>query len=116
MRDAANIILPDNGQKLPDTSDCARKSCTDNGAIGDVVGNNGGCCERCHGTGVLYRQDTGAHGLTLPCPNCLIDEYDDFEDPDDDDLDEWDDCGLMANGQCSKAGSEECDWFCGGLR
>ena len=39
MRDAANIILPDNGQKLPDTSDCAGKSCTDNGAIGAVSAN-----------------------------------------------------------------------------
>jgi len=37
---AANIILPDNGQT--DTSDCAGKSCTDNGAIYAPVGNNGG--------------------------------------------------------------------------
>ena len=35
----ANIILPDNGGKLPDTSDCAGKSCTDNGAIHSPVGN-----------------------------------------------------------------------------
>jgi hypothetical protein len=35
----ANIILPDNGQKLPDTSDCAGKSCTDNGAIAPVDAN-----------------------------------------------------------------------------
>ena len=28
------------------------------------------------------------------------------------DDDEYDDCGLMAGGQCSKAGSEECDWDC----
>jgi hypothetical protein len=21
-------------------------------------------------------------------------------------------CGMMANGQCTKAGSEECDWDC----
>jgi len=41
-----------------------------------------GFCDRCHGTGILYRQDTGAHGLTLPCPDCLIDEYDDFDDHD----------------------------------
>ena len=28
------------------------------------------------------------------------------------------DCGLMPNGQCLKAGSEECDWECpnGGLK
>lgn len=35
----ANIILPDNVGKLPDTSDCAGKSCTDNGAIWDVSAN-----------------------------------------------------------------------------
>lgn len=38
----ANIILPDNGQKLPNTSDGAGKSCTDNGAIVAVDANNGG--------------------------------------------------------------------------
>lgn len=27
-------------------------------------------CTRCHGTGKLYRQDCGAHGLTVPCPEC----------------------------------------------
>ena len=26
------------------------------------------------------------------------------------------DCGLMPDGQCLKAGSEECDWDCGRLR
>ena len=39
-------------------------------------------CDRCHGTGILHRQDTGAHGLTLPCPDCLINEHDDFDDND----------------------------------
>lgn len=37
-------------------------------------------CERCHGTGVLHRQDSGNHGLTLPCPDCLIDYDDDAGD------------------------------------
>jgi hypothetical protein len=32
-----------------------------------------------------------------------------------DDEDEYEDCGLMPDGQCSKAGSEECDWICGAL-
>lgn len=37
--------------------------------------------------------------------------------PYDDDLDEedemeWIDCGLTPDGQCAKAGSEECDWEC----
>lgn len=42
-------------------------------------------------------------------------EYEDGPDlPDDDD--EFDDCGLMPDGQCTKAGSEECDWICGRLR
>lgn len=27
-------------------------------------------CTRCHGERVLYRQDCGAHGLTVPCPSC----------------------------------------------
>ena len=35
--------------------------------------------------------------------------------PDGEDGDDWDDCGLMADGQCTKAGSEECDWDCGRL-
>lgn len=37
----------------------------------------------------------------------------------DDDAPDWDeddedyaDCGLMPDGQCLKAGSEECDWEC----
>ena len=38
------------------------------------------------------------------------DHYDDDAyDPDDDD---FLDCGLMPDGQCLKAGSEECDWEC----
>lgn len=39
------------------------------------------------------------------------DDYDDFGDDDEDDED-WLDCGLSIDGQCSKAGSEECDWEC----
>ena len=31
-------------------------------------------CTRCHGTRELYRQDCGAHGLTVPCPSCALDE------------------------------------------
>lgn len=41
---------------------------------------------------------------------CWDDPGDDFEDEDDDI-----DCGLMPDGQCTKAGSEECDWVCGAL-
>ena len=37
-------------------------------------------------------------------------DYDDEEFEDDDEL--HDDCGLMADGQCMKAGSEDCDWEC----
>ena len=29
---------------------------------------------------------------------------------------EYVDCGMGPDGQCSKAGSEECDWDCGGTR
>lgn len=39
------------------------------------------------------------------------DEYDDYEDdPDEEFLDFV--CGMMPNGQCSLAGSEDCDWEC----
>ena len=40
--------------------------------------------------------------------------YDDYNDPrdwDEEDRD-YEDCGLMPDGQCLKAGSEECDWEC----
>ncbi len=32
-----------------------------------------------------------------------------------DDDDEYEDCALMPDGQCMKAGTEECDWDCGRL-
>lgn len=37
---------------------------------------------------------------------------DDFPDGIDDDDDEYYDCAMMPDGQCGKAGSEECDWEC----
>jgi hypothetical protein len=43
------------------------------------------------------------------------DAYGDEFGPDGEDGDPWDDCGLMPDGQCTKAGSEECDWDCGRL-
>lgn len=48
----------------------------------------------------------------------MFDDEIDFDNEyDQDDVDdEWDDCGLGFDGQCSKAGSEECDWECGRLR
>jgi hypothetical protein len=56
--------------------------------------------------------------MTQPTPECQTDdvtpsyepEWDDDGDPDDDFLAH--ECGMMANGQCTKAGSEECDWEC----
>jgi hypothetical protein len=41
----------------------------------------------------------------------------DFDGPDDDDYDPDDefmqfDCGMLPDGQCLLAGSEECDWEC----
>ncbi len=55
----------------------------------------------------------------MPGPSSLdfLNEAD-LEGPDDIDVDDggYDDCGLGADGQCSKAGSEECDWDCGALR
>lgn len=50
------------------------------------------------------------------CRACEIDSHD--YDPEVDEryeADEYDDCGLMPNGQCTRAGSEECDWECGRL-
>lgn len=44
-----------------------------------------------------------------------FDEAQDYGDPLGDDDDEYEDCGLMPDGQCTKAGSEECDWECGAL-
>ena len=49
------------------------------------------------------------------CAACIADDMD--YDPDEGfpEFDEFDDCGLMPDGQCLKAGSEECDWECGRL-
>lgn len=47
------------------------------------------------------------------CASCIAEEMD--YDPAVDDRyepDEFDDCGLMPDGQCTRAGSEECDWEC----
>jgi hypothetical protein len=38
--------------------------------------------------------------------------YDDYDDGPDLDDDGWDECGMMADGQCSQAGTEWCDWDC----
>lgn len=45
--------------------------------------------------------------LTDHIEDCIDDDDHEFED-DEDDFD----CGLARDGQCSKAGSEECDWSC----
>lgn len=51
------------------------------------------------------------------CDACAADELWERENWEADyaDDDEFDDCALMPNGQCMKAGSEECDWECGRL-
>lgn len=49
------------------------------------------------------------------CRDCVPDHFAFDDDDGDDGFDEFDDCGLMPNGQCLKAGSEECDWECGRL-
>ena len=62
-------------------------------------------CERCH-TSVRRIHST-------LCAACIADDMD--YDPDVDEyreFDEFDDCGMMSDGQCLKAGSEECDWEC----
>jgi hypothetical protein len=65
-------------------------------------------CERCDA------QINHKHGRL--CAACIA--YDMDYDPEVDDrfeADEYEDCGLMPNGQCTRAGSEECDWECGRL-
>lgn len=51
----------------------------------------------------------------FPDPDAVA-AYHGFDDDDSGDHDVeddgWDDCGLMPDGSCSKAGSEECDWDC----
>lgn len=49
--------------------------------------------------------DGSPEAMADPYPD-MDNEYDD--DPEDDDFD----CALMPDGQCLKAGSEECDWSC----
>lgn len=48
------------------------------------------------------------------CPTCVEQYMSDHYDEEDDDFEEEDDfdCGLMADGQCTMAGSEDCDFSC----
>ena len=62
-------------------------------------------CERCD---TIIRHKHG--GL---CAACLEDDM----DPEEPEMDEDEafleyECGMMADGYCSKAGSEDCDWVC----
>ena len=50
------------------------------------------------------------------CMACIMADYEDDCDGCDDHEGEFDDCALMPDGQCLKAGSEECDWECGRWR
>jgi hypothetical protein len=49
-----------------------------------------------------------------PDPDAVADYHVGPDEPDDLEDDLFD-CGLMPNGQCTKAGTEECDWECGRL-
>lgn len=42
----------------------------------------------------------------------MTDDYEEYFEEDEWDEGEFFDCGLMPDGGCSKAGSEECDWEC----
>lgn len=49
----------------------------------------------------------------MPSTPTLNEDYDDHLDDEPDEEDDFYlDCGLGLDGQCSKAGSEECDWEC----
>lgn len=53
------------------------------------------------------------HGICPECVEAHMADYDDAADDEEGDgLEDDFDCGLMSNGQCAKAGSEECDWSC----
>ncbi len=61
------------------------------------------------------RCDAITHQLGNLCAACIADDMDcDFDIGGSPEFD-FDDCGLMADGQYMKAGSEECDWECGRL-
>lgn len=52
------------------------------------------------------------------CPACLAerkadaDDYDQYEADDLEEEDDFEDCGLMVDGQCANAGTEWCDFEC----
>ena len=62
-------------------------------------------CERC--------DNSVKHGRL--CNSCIADDIDDFDSEpemsEDDEFLEWH-CGMMADGYCFMAGSEDCDWSC----
>ncbi|GGO96397.1 hypothetical protein EV664_107135 [Stakelama pacifica] len=93
------------------------------------VNDDGHWCPSCGN--LIARPEWLECGAHLPdeCNICgypdasAVAEYHCGPDDDDDDLCEccgkpWEqcpenfDCGMMPDGQCSKAGSEECDWEC----
>jgi|SRR5579872_3723410 len=50
------------------------------------------------------------------CPECIEERMADYDAAgtfeDDEEEFDYEDCGLMRDGQCMKAGSEECDFEC----
>lgn len=56
----------------------------------------------CNSCGAELNSD----GVNHWCESCDVDREDEADDGF-----EFD-CGMMPDGQCSKAGSEECDWDC----
>lgn len=68
-------------------------------------------CGSCHQSFMAESK----HRVT--CPACVQQEIEDREDDNFDDLPDEDEddltgCGMMANGQCTEAGTEWCDWSC----
>lgn len=93
--------------------------------------DHSGTCEWCkqHKPKLSPRRDyeEGMHGRVYEvCDDCIkrvnedaqaeLDARGDYDDCDpgydEDDYDDFEDCGMMPDGQCSMAGSEWCDWDC----
>jgi DnaJ-class molecular chaperone len=65
-------------------------------------------CDYCEGSGATLARGYGALVRCGICGGTGVVQRDVA-----DEIEDWmDDCGMMPDGQCLKAGSEECEWSC----